>query len=428
VYSPRALTDPAPTLLTVADYCGTLAAARLLGDMGSRVTVADPNFMGPASWSRRVSRRLRCPAYAHIDRLIEWLLGFGAAEPGHVLYPTCDEYAWLIALHAEELGRHFRIYSPATEVIEALLDKRSLQELCTAVGIETPASWYPDGEHDLATIAAGASFPLLIKQRTQILSTSHTKGMLVPSPAELPGLYRDFARGNSFDAALLARRPGVALPLLQAYFPEASDGSLLVAGFIDRSGELFVARASNKLLQIPPRLGIALCLEPAPLPPDLADRIARLCRTAGYFGVFQMEFIRTQGRHLLIDFNPRYYHHLAFETARGMPLPLMAYLAACGRNDELAQEVRSAVVAPDPIPGPLFTHQTQLRAVLTLRRLSGRISRDEAAAWRARCGTGAVDAVRDPTDAAPALFDSLLLAADWGRSPISTYIRMTANA
>jgi hypothetical protein len=43
VYSPRALTDPAPTLLTVADYCGTLAAARLLGDLGSRVTVADPS-------------------------------------------------------------------------------------------------------------------------------------------------------------------------------------------------------------------------------------------------------------------------------------------------------------------------------------------------------------------------------------------------
>jgi D-aspartate ligase len=192
---------------------------------------------------------------------------FGQREPGYVLYPTCDEYVWLIALHAERLGRFFQLYSPEVESIEALLDKRSLRGLCQRAGVDTPPSWFPESEADLEleVIVREASFPLLLKQRTQVLSTTHTKGVLVKTPPDLVDAYRRFVRGNRFGTAIVERRPDMCEPLLQAYFPEAVDGSLLVARFIDRSGELFTARASNKLLQIPPRLGIALCLEEAPI-------------------------------------------------------------------------------------------------------------------------------------------------------------------
>ena len=51
-----------PVLLTVASYYGTLAAARCLGRHGISVTVADPGYFAPASWSRFATRRLQCPA------------------------------------------------------------------------------------------------------------------------------------------------------------------------------------------------------------------------------------------------------------------------------------------------------------------------------------------------------------------------------
>jgi D-aspartate ligase len=416
------LTASPPALLTMADYCGTLAAARFLGRQGVKVVAADPSRLALARRSRCVARSLECPPIDDSDDVLSWLLAFGEREPGHVLYPTCDEYAWLIALHRDRLGRCFRLYSPPVESIEALLDKKSLRGLCERAGVDTPPTWFPDSEADLEAILREARFPLLMKQRTQILSTTHTKGVLVGTPAEIVDAYRRFVWGNRFGRAIADRRPDMCQPLLQAYFPEAVDGSLLVAGFIDRTGELFTARASNKLLQIPPRLGIALCLEEAPLGPELRDSIVRLCRAAGYFGVFQMEFIRFAGRHLLIDFNPRYYHHLAFEIARGMPLPLFAHLAATGRDEDLAAVV-SRANAPGADLGKIFAHGSELQMVLAVGRLAGGMPRALARQWRQRYRAGAIDAVRDPDDRGPGWLDSTLGFWQWFRHPRSQFRR-----
>jgi predicted ATP-grasp superfamily ATP-dependent carboligase len=410
----------------MADYCGTLAAVRSLGERGVRVTVADPSLESPAAWSRFATKRVRCPDLARTAELLAWLLRFGEREPGHVLYPTCDEYAWLIALHATELGRHYRLYSPTVEAIESLLDKRSLSRLCEKVGIETPPSWYPESEGHLRAIGSEAPFPLLIKQRTQILSLTHTKGVLVREPSGLVEAYETFRRGNQFAGAILDRMPDIDEPLLQAYFPESVDGSLLVAGFIDRSGELFTARASNKLLQIPPRLGIALCLEETPLDTGLAERIARLCRASGYFGVFQMEFIRSKGQHMLIDFNPRYYHHLAFEIARGMPLPVFAHLAASGEDAALAREV-AASNGHLPTGNRFFAHRVQLETALFLRRVSGRISRTDASGWRRRARMGGVDAVLHPGDRRPGVIDAGLYLREWVLHPRALYRKLALD-
>jgi hypothetical protein len=46
-----------------------------------------------------------------------------------------------------------------------------------------------------------------------------------------------------------------------------------------------------------------------------------LCERIGYYGAFELEFVVTQGRMLLIDFNGRFYNQLAF----GMDLPKLVY-------------------------------------------------------------------------------------------------------
>ena len=39
------------------------------------------------------------------QRFMDWLLRFGEREPGHVLYPTSDDLAYLFAQRAAEIGR-----------------------------------------------------------------------------------------------------------------------------------------------------------------------------------------------------------------------------------------------------------------------------------------------------------------------------------
>src|ERR1700737_3008599 len=105
-------TDDAPVLLTMAGYHGTIAATRCLGAHGIDVTIADPRLVAAARWSRFARRSVFCPPAQDADRFVSWLLEFGARSPGHVLYPTSDDLAWLCALHRDELAKNFRLYQP----------------------------------------------------------------------------------------------------------------------------------------------------------------------------------------------------------------------------------------------------------------------------------------------------------------------------
>lgn len=365
----------------MAGYSGTLAAARCLGQAGIAVTVASDQAGLPAAWSRWTSRRVRCPDTRDSRRFIDWLLEFGAREPGHVLYPTSDDLAFLIARNAADLAESFLLYQPAVETILALLDKRSLAAAARTAGLETPATYFSTDDADLERIAREARFPMLIKPRTQMMFATRSKGVQVRRREDLADAYRAYTHANMYLPPLLADRPDVARPMLQEYHPQAEEGIYSVAGFIDRSGKLFVARASRKVLQRPRRLGVGICFEDAPLDPVEADGIATLCRATGYFGVFEAEFIRIADRRLLIDFNPRYYNQMAFEIARGLPLPLLTYAGAVSDMAGLERKVGEAQSVRHHV-GTAWCHRSVFAMLVVAQRLSGRASVEDAQRWR----------------------------------------------
>jgi len=424
--STGALTNRPPVLLTSADYCGTLAAARLLGQLGFRVTMAEPGRGGSASWSRHVARRVRCPPLSQPEAFVRWMLDFGRENPGHLYYPTSDDLAWLTSANLDALAPHFLLLSPPLAALGRLLDKASLHGLCAEAGVDTPRAWFPRDRGDLEAVAAEAAFPVLIKQRTQVLSDSHSKGMVVATPEALLEQFPRFERQNGHAPAVAAAWPEACRPLVQEFHAEGAEGSLLVAGFADRDGRVLAARASNKLLQRPRRLGIALCLEEAPLDPALTAALGRLCAGAGYFGVFHVELVRAAGRQLLIDFNPRYYHHMAFEITRGMPLPLFVVAAAKGDRATLARLELEALHAAEPL-GRAFTHWLDLRVTVEGQRLCGAMTPTEATRWQdwAEAHRGATtDAVWDAADRWPSFFDVGSRLKDWVRHPRS-FVRKT---
>ncbi len=392
-------------LLCNGTYYGTLAAARALGNDGVPVTVADPSQMAPALWSRHVTQRLQCPEFEDMERFSTWLLALGEQTTRHVLYPTSDELSFAIALHRHELSPHFALYQPDLETVMHVLDKGQLNEHARAVGLDVPDTWLPANIADVERIGREADGTLMVKPRTQVTFGVHAKGILAaPGPDALRDAYARFTSNEHVHGAALASRfPEATRPMIQRYYPEAADGIYSLAGFRDRTGKHFAVLGAKKVLQRPRRLGIGLCFEAAPVDPALAAGVARLCERIGYFGVFEIEFIQVGGRSLLIDMNPRFYSQMAFEVARGLRLPQIAYAAALGDDDEVARLVAAA--PPSNRPSDFaYCNRFELGVQVRAQRLSNSMTVEDAARWRrwlVNHEGRLVDAVADADDPRP---------------------------
>ncbi|HET9452105.1 MAG TPA: carbamoyl-phosphate synthase, partial [Aggregicoccus sp.] len=360
-------------LLTVAGFYGTLAATRAVGRAGIPVIMADSRLLAPARWSRFVARRERCPPVEQPQQLLEWLLEFGAQAPGAVLYPTCDELAWLFSRHREELGRVFRLYQPPLEAVYALLHKGQLQANAQAVGLDVPPTFFPRDEAQLEEVARQVRYPVLLKPQTQIFHALHSKGQQAETPEQLREGFRAACAEDTYSGALHDFDPEATRPMVQQFFTEAAEGIYSISGFIDASGKLVAARAAHKVLQRPRKLGIGLCFDAAEVEPGLAAGLEALAKRVGYYGVFEAEFIRAGGRSLLIDFNPRFYSQMAFDEDRGLSLAQLVHAAACGdgaRVQALAEAARTWKAGGRHA----YRHGFVLEVTLRAQGLSGRFS------------------------------------------------------
>ena len=408
-----------PFLLTMADYYGTLAAVRCLGRAGLPVTVAEGKVLAPARWSRYVTRRVSCPGVADTDAFLGWLLEFGRMEPGHVLYPTSDDMAFLFALNKDALSRSFRLFQPDIGTLYGILNKERLQRSCELAGIDVPVTYFPGTPEAVRSLESTARYPLLIKPRTQILFETHVKGAQVAYAGELTLKYDEFVRNNRYGAKILAYDPNVVRPMLQAFHPEAARNIYSVSGFCDPSEDVFVARAAVKVLQHPRKLGIGLCFEHAEVDPAIQARLIALFKAIGYFGVFEVEFVRAGDRLLLIDFNPRFYSQMNFEVTRGLPLPVIVYFAALGEKDRVRELVERARQFSPP-PDAAYCHRFIFEVLLRAQSLSGKLNTDDVRYWRdwlVQREPLVTDAVLDDADRLPAFVDVMTHLRRYARHP-----------
>jgi D-aspartate ligase len=395
-------------LLASASFGGTIAAVRNLAANGFDVRVLSSERLGAAAWSRYASFSYRAPPESDSRGFLDRLMAIGEAEPGQILLPTSDATTWLYAKYAEQLERHFRLGQPSISVIGRILDKNLLAQAAARAGIGFLPSWDPIGADELRVLAPALPYPILIKPRTHVHRLRNDKGVVVGSPGELLEQYSLFVGREHVHCAETPRASWAGRPFLQPFVKVGSDGVQSIAGFIDRTGDLFVTRRSIKVFQRTRPLGVGVCYESLPPAPLLSKAVYALCRELGYFGIFEIEFLSFGERPTVIDFNPRLYNQVGLDIGRGMPLPLLACLEALGDEIALRRAVEKAQAENDN--QKVLYDRFTLRAILFLLAATSRISQEDLTYWRSwikRNAAHAIDVAAQKGDPMPGVIHSL---------------------
>ena len=395
-------TQPAAILLGDANYSGTLAAVRSLGRAGVKVVTVDPSIISAGRYSRYTSQHLRCPAFGESSAWAEWLLKRAHVGPRRAIYATSDAVSFALARYRDELSADFELYQPGLDTIMSILDKGCLMQNAQALGIETPSTWFPENGTEAAKIAKEAGGTVIIKPRSQLAQRTKTKGSVVKSDS-LQSVFDSYVRDLSTNSEFAKQCPTTMTPIIQQFHPQAIENVYSLSGFREKAGGGMIMRAARKIAQQPRCTGIGLCFEPTVVDPLLADQARRLCERVGYFGIFELEFILAEGKAMLIDFNGRFYHQIAFDIARGMELPALAYAAATRNQAELARLMALGNSGShDDVAG--FCNHFVLAMMVKMQRIFRTMSRKDAARWlgwsQGSHGT-IIDAVQDPYDALP---------------------------
>jgi D-aspartate ligase len=381
---------------------------RSLGRAGVEVVTLDPSMICQGRFSRYSSQHLTCPAFEESSAWAEWLLRKARIGPRRAIYATSDAVSFALARHRNELSADFELYQPGLDTVMSILDKGLLMQNAQAVGMETPPTWFPQNSAEAAKIAKDVGGAILVKPRSQLAQRTKIKGAVVESRGDrVQSIFDGYMKDQSTSSEFAKKYPVTMTPLIQQYYPQAVENVYSLSGFREKDGGGVTMRAARKILQQPRGTGVGLCFEPAVVDPHLAAQTKRLCERIGYYGVFELEFILAEEKAMLIDFNGRFYQQIAFDIARGMELPALAYAAATQNQAEVTRLMELGNSGKhDDVAG--FCNHFGLATMIKTQRILRTMSRKDAARWldwsKGSHGT-MIDAAKDPHDALPAFVD-----------------------
>lgn len=317
----------------------TVAAARSLGKRGYRVAVGERTRFAPALFSRYCSRRFLHPSpVTSPGAFLDALEGELAAGGYDVLLAMEFGTQVLIARNRHRLKGGTRFpFAPADLAIR-VQDKGALMSFASALGIECPATFLPEGPGDVHGMSDRVPYPLLIKPRF----SSGGRGIVrVETPAQLRKAY----------PKVHAVHPS---PILQECLPPGG-AALGVGALMNFSSEPRATFAYRRLREYPVRGG------PSTLRESVRDET--LCRTTErllaslrWIGVAMAEFKvdPRDGRPKLLEVNPRFWGSLHHAILSGVDYPhLLCRMATDGDVPPL-REYRVGVRSRSLIHGELM--------------------------------------------------------------------------
>jgi D-aspartate ligase len=308
-----------PGVLLLGSDFKALGVARSLGRRGVRVAIVD-NLPRSAWFSRHVATRFRWDESMSSVALPDFLLEIaGRGAEGWVLWPAQDDALELVARNSKRLATAYELITPPWEVLRQAHDKRLLHEAADEVGVQHPRTWYPPSEGSLQTLQV--EFPAIIKPTVSI-DLQHALGRKALPIRDMNQLLE----GYRLAAGIV---PADHL-MVQEMIPVGAQHS--VAAFVV-DGQVVNAMTARRTRQYPIDFGLGSSFVEAIHVPGLIEPASRLLARLGVSGMVEVEFIqdRRDGRHKLLDVNPRPWGWHTLCIACGLDFPAMQYAHALGR-------------------------------------------------------------------------------------------------
>lgn len=314
-------------VLGVHDHNG-LAQIRSLGRLGVEVAITHaPGRPPPAARSRYVTRRFGWDVRGEPhERTARHLLDVVGPALGRraVLLPSEDASAIVVAEHGEALAEWFLVPEQPASLSRRLVDKLGLHEVCEQTGTPSPRTVAPASQADVDRFLSTAEFPVVVKARDawRVRTRTDRVTFLAHDAAEVAEALPLLTFEGDFNA------------VLQEYVPGEVDTVWTYHAYTDRRGETIFASVGNKLRDYPVDTGLAtfgISCENA----EVVAAGTGLLQQLGYRGVVDLDFRfdARDGRHKLLDFNPRPGANFRLTAdSEGMDVVRAAYLDLTGQD------------------------------------------------------------------------------------------------
>lgn len=343
-------------LLVEEGWHSTMYLARALEDAGHAVTVLTAN--GSTASCRR--------------RSVRWISGPPLASPGFPAHlagvMAGARFAHVLPLTEPAMARLWDAPGPWSDRLHPvtaawqrhlLRDKHALVEHMAARGIDVPAHRRLDAQPDLGAAVRALGLPLVIK------GDRGSAGRMVRIVDTMAALELAVRRARTLGGAWILQ--------------ELIAGPTYLFGGLFHDGRPLRIYAARKVEQQPPRTGGASRLRSTDDPGliDVGLRTLRELRWTGFASADLMR--RPDGRHVLLEVNPRLWGSLAGAASAGVDLftPFAAVLAG-----QVPPAQLGFAADDDCLIFPRYLGAASHRNLAGARRALGHLRGDQGRDWR----------------------------------------------
>jgi biotin carboxylase len=300
------VTDPPRRLLLAADHrYASLGAVRALREGGYTPWVAATERGWYAARSRAAAGVVAVPdVRCDPDGFVAALVSAASSLEIAAVLPASEAALLALAGHQHMFPRT-AVGVCAPGIVQRATDKVALLELAAEARLPLPPSVILT-QPEIDRRGRDLRYPVIVKPvRSEMTAPD---GSL---------RYESVRRVRSFEALSRAveQVPGRKW-VVQQYLP----GILRAVCGVVWNGELVCAVHQVTHRTWPPD-GPSAYAQTTAADPDLEQGVARLLGLVGWSGVFQAQFIESDGRNYLIDFNPRLYGSVSLAVFAGLNLP-----------------------------------------------------------------------------------------------------------
>jgi len=257
------------------------------------------------------------------DALSRTLEGSGIERA--VLVPCTDLSVQAASGLPPELAARFPACVPPPAALGALVNKASLHDRLSALGLPSPRTTRLRAARDLIGVPDDLLSRSFLKPADSCTFQIRCgrKALWFESLAEARCIVQD------------ALADGCEL-LLQEYVPGPPTAHHFVDGFIDRHGRITAMFARQRLRMWPPDFGDSSAMVSVPLEAVVpaVRSLETLLHSVSYRGIFSAEFKRDarDGVFRLLEVNTRVWKYVDFAASCGVDVCRMAYDDAMGRD------------------------------------------------------------------------------------------------